>query len=285
MKQLGAGSGAERVEPLHLRQQTGDDGPHSLLVLQVDQLLACRPRLPQTASGEGLAASPGRKPSSCSRRGGMCDVPGNSRTGPADADRLARGGGGTATADGGTSGGGRTCPQAERRDADEDVVVARPRCVVAAGSQHEPEIREALGLATHRWNRLLDMEQQVIREEQQLAARPKERPVERIDDTLPDRTLEKKNADWQGQTRHMQSSLEDLRKLAETERRELEELRYNEEVKCNGGPRSRHGPSKFRGHIHDQVSEPSGRAAYLSAATRLEATCKASHLPLSDSAE
>jgi hypothetical protein len=44
-------------------------------------------------------------------------------------------------------------------------------CIRAAGSQHRPEIDEALGLATHRWGRLLDMKQQVIREEQQLVAR------------------------------------------------------------------------------------------------------------------
>jgi hypothetical protein len=44
-------------------------------------------------------------------------------------------------------------------------------CIRAAGSQHQVEVTEALGIATSRWSRLLDMEGQVQREEQQLAAR------------------------------------------------------------------------------------------------------------------
>jgi hypothetical protein len=68
------------------------------------------------------------------------------------------------------------------------------------------------------------MEQQVIREEQQLASRPKNRPAELTDDVLPDRTLEKRNADWQDQTKHMRASHAELRKLAEKERRELDSL-------------------------------------------------------------
>jgi hypothetical protein len=95
-------------------------------------------------------------------------------------------------------------------------------CITAAGSGHRPEIDEALGLATHRWSRLLDMEQQVEREAAVLASRPKNRPAELTDDTLPDRTLEKRNADWQEQTKHMRAAHADLTKLAEKERRELE---------------------------------------------------------------
>jgi hypothetical protein len=95
-------------------------------------------------------------------------------------------------------------------------------CIRAAGSQHQVELAEALGIATSRWSRLLDMEQQVIREETALASRPKNRPAERTDETLPDRTLEKRNADWQEQTKHMRAAHEELRKLAETERKELE---------------------------------------------------------------
>jgi hypothetical protein len=95
-------------------------------------------------------------------------------------------------------------------------------CIPAAGSQHQAEVAEALGIATSRWSRLLDMEQQVIREEQQLSSRPKNRPAERTDETLPDRTIEKRNADWQEQTKHMRAAHEELRKLAETERKELD---------------------------------------------------------------
>ena len=95
-------------------------------------------------------------------------------------------------------------------------------CITAAGSGHRPEIDEALGLAAHRWSRLLDMEAQVQREEAALASRPKTRPAELTDETLPDRTLEKRNADWQEQTKHMRAAHEELRKLAEKERKELE---------------------------------------------------------------
>lgn len=64
-------------------------------------------------------------------------------------------------------------------------------CIRAAGSSHQPELAEALGLATNRWSRLLDAEAQVQREEQRLASRPKKRPAQPTDDTLPDRTIEK----------------------------------------------------------------------------------------------
>jgi hypothetical protein len=97
-------------------------------------------------------------------------------------------------------------------------------CIPAASSGHRTEIDEALGLATHRWSRLLDMEAQVQREAAVLASRPKNRPAELTDDTLPDRTLEKRNADWQEQTKHMRAAHAELRKLAEEERRELESL-------------------------------------------------------------
>jgi hypothetical protein len=66
------------------------------------------------------------------------------------------------------------------------------------------------------------MEQQVEREAAALASRPKNRPTERTDDTLPDRTLEKRNADWQEQTKHMHAAHAELRKLADKERRELD---------------------------------------------------------------
>jgi hypothetical protein len=47
---------------------------------------------------------------------------------------------------------------------------------IAEGTRHDAELAEARGLAAHRWNQLLSMEAQVEREEQQLVARPKQRP-------------------------------------------------------------------------------------------------------------
>jgi hypothetical protein len=98
-------------------------------------------------------------------------------------------------------------------------------CITAAGSQHQVEVAEALGIATNRWGRLLDMEQQVIREEQQLAARPKTRPTQVGDETLPDRTIEKRNADWQEETKHRRAAFADMKEQAKRERKELESLR------------------------------------------------------------
>lgn len=95
-------------------------------------------------------------------------------------------------------------------------------CITAAGSGHRPEIDEALGLATNRWSRLLDAEAQVQREEQQLANRPKKRPAQPTDDTLPDRTIEKQARDWEEQTKHLHVALAELHKLTVSERKELE---------------------------------------------------------------
>jgi hypothetical protein len=98
-----------------------------------------------------------------------------------------------------------------------------PDCIrIADGTRHDAELAEAKGLAAWRWNQLLGMEQQIVREEQQLAARPKTRPAQPGDETLPDRTLEQRNADWQVETKDRRAAIAELRKLAEKERRELD---------------------------------------------------------------
>jgi hypothetical protein len=95
-------------------------------------------------------------------------------------------------------------------------------CIVAANSSHRAELDEALGLAAHRWEQLLSMESQVQGEEQQLAARPKSRPPQPGDDTLPDRTIEKQAREWVDATKHRRESLAALRDQARAERQELE---------------------------------------------------------------
>jgi hypothetical protein len=90
------------------------------------------------------------------------------------------------------------------------------------GTRHDPALTEARGLAMSRWNRLLQQEQQIVREEQALAARPKTRPPQPGDQTLPDRTLAQRDADWQEQTKAKRAALGELRKLAAKERKELE---------------------------------------------------------------
>jgi hypothetical protein len=99
--------------------------------------------------------------------------------------------------------------------------------VLAESSRHDQALAEAKSLAAHRWSQLLDMEQQIPREEARLAARPKTRPTMQGDDLLPDRTLEQRNADWQAETDHIRASLDALKEQAKVERRELESLIVN----------------------------------------------------------
>jgi hypothetical protein len=66
------------------------------------------------------------------------------------------------------------------------------------------------------------MEEQIVREEQQLAARPKTRPAQQGDDLLPDRTIAQRDADWQVETKNRRAGLEDLKEQAKRERKELE---------------------------------------------------------------
>ena len=93
------------------------------------------------------------------------------------------------------------------------------------GTRHDTELNEARGLAMSRWNQLLSLEQQVVREEALLAARPTNRPAQKGDEVLPDRTLEQRNVAWQDETKHKRGALADLKEQAKRERKELEALR------------------------------------------------------------
>jgi hypothetical protein len=93
------------------------------------------------------------------------------------------------------------------------------------GTRHDAELAEARGLAMSRWARLLDLDAQVIREEQQLASRPKNRPAQQGDDVLPDRTIDERNRQWQDETTHRKGTLADLKEQAKRERKELEAFR------------------------------------------------------------
>jgi hypothetical protein len=66
------------------------------------------------------------------------------------------------------------------------------------------------------------METQVQREEAALASRPKNRPSSAMDDTLPDRTIEKQEQEWLDKTRYLRDSLAALKAEAASERRLLE---------------------------------------------------------------
>jgi hypothetical protein len=97
-----------------------------------------------------------------------------------------------------------------------------PDVLIAAGSQHRPEIDEALGLATWRWSRLHDLESQCLREEQILATRGKKRPPAHDEELLPDRTVAQRDAAYLDETKHRKAALGDLKAEAKKERAELE---------------------------------------------------------------
>jgi hypothetical protein len=79
------------------------------------------------------------------------------------------------------------------------------------GNLHDSELAEAKALAADRWFELLDMEQQVIRDEQKLAARSKKRPAQPGDELLRDRTLAQRDAGWLDETKYKQGALVDLK--------------------------------------------------------------------------
>jgi hypothetical protein len=94
--------------------------------------------------------------------------------------------------------------------------------VKIGGTAHDSELAEAKGLAAGRWMRLHDWEAEVVRDEQKLAARPKTRPVQKGDETLPERTIAQRDAAWLDEGTHRRAALAELKAQATKERKELE---------------------------------------------------------------
>ena len=94
--------------------------------------------------------------------------------------------------------------------------------IKAAGSNHQAEIAEALGIATNRWGRLLDAEAQIQREEQELAGRPKKRGTAPGDEFLAPEVIKRQASAYEDETRSRHDSLVLLKEQARAERRELE---------------------------------------------------------------
>jgi hypothetical protein len=102
-----------------------------------------------------------------------------------------------------------------------------PDVMKFVGTAHDAELAEARGLASSRWFRLLDLEQQILRDEAALASRPKTRPSQLGDDVLPDRTIASRTAAYADETKARIASLADLREQAKNERKALEALRLD----------------------------------------------------------
>jgi hypothetical protein len=93
--------------------------------------------------------------------------------------------------------------------------------IPAANSNHRSEIDEALQLASYRWNRLHDLEQQVIREDQALRVRPAKRPTEPGDAMLATEVLERLQKAYEAQAETMRKELRVLKEQAKHDRAEL----------------------------------------------------------------
>lgn len=84
------------------------------------------------------------------------------------------------------------------------------------------EVAEALSRASHRWNRIADLESQITREEAALGARPRKRPSQPGDEMVPDRTLAEWDSRWIAETESLREQLKPLKAEAKRERAELE---------------------------------------------------------------
>jgi hypothetical protein len=93
--------------------------------------------------------------------------------------------------------------------------------IKAAGSSHDQELAEARALAADRWLKLLDLEAQVQRDEQLVAARGK-RPGNPGDKMLADEVIRRMDDEYEAQTRFRRESVEQERELAVSTRKELE---------------------------------------------------------------
>jgi hypothetical protein len=93
--------------------------------------------------------------------------------------------------------------------------------IKAAGSSHDSELAEARALAADRWSRLLDLEAQVQRDEQLLAARGK-RPADPADKMLAPEVVRRMEKEYEAQTKFRAESVKQERELAVSTRKELE---------------------------------------------------------------
>ena len=97
-----------------------------------------------------------------------------------------------------------------------------PDCLKLGGNRHDGELLEAKAIAAARWEQLFNLEQQVQREEQAVAARPKKRPAAPGDDMLASEVVERLNRAFEEESKGRRDGLEVLKAQAKHERAELE---------------------------------------------------------------
>jgi hypothetical protein len=97
-------------------------------------------------------------------------------------------------------------------------------CRILASSRHDASLAEAKHLAAGRWERLVSMEAQALRDRQTLGERPRKRPSDPNDWKLPSEAVAKLDSDYEAETRTRQAEVDGLRKEAVAERKVLESL-------------------------------------------------------------
>jgi hypothetical protein len=89
------------------------------------------------------------------------------------------------------------------------------------GTRHDSELMEAKIAAASRWHRLVELEGQIVREEQALAARPKTRPQQPNDDLIAPTGLKRLEDEFAAKADYQRASLDALKEQAAKERAEL----------------------------------------------------------------
>jgi hypothetical protein len=101
-------------------------------------------------------------------------------------------------------------------------LVLGPDVTKLIGTGHDSELVEARGLAANRWGRLLDAEQQILRDEARIEILARGRVPAHGDDLLPSEVLAKKDAAHKEHVKSARGALKALKEQTQRERAELE---------------------------------------------------------------
>jgi hypothetical protein len=99
-----------------------------------------------------------------------------------------------------------------------------PDVLKLSGTAHDMELSEARGIAISKWEQLLSLEQQIPRDEANLAVLERGRIAEPTDEYAPKELLAKKDADHRARIESRRASIRDMKDQAKRDRKALEAL-------------------------------------------------------------
>jgi hypothetical protein len=117
-----------------------------------------------------------------------------------------------------------------------------PDCTKIAGTAHDAELAEAKGIAASRWSQLLDLEQQIPREEANLAVLERGRVPDPTDEYAPKELLAKKDADHRSRVESRRAGLKQLKEEAKRGRKEPESYQVKARERKHAEGQTRAGP-------------------------------------------